>query len=273
MELIAEVGVTHLGKLKTALELADIAKQSGADVVKFQTFRAETTLRKNDPNFSKITGLELPYADFIKLAKHCEDIKIEFMSTPDHLNDLRFLVEECGVKRIKIGSADLLNRPLMDMAYRTGKPIILSTGMATLVEVKAALPHATDPYVMSACITLLHCVSLYPTPPEQVNLRAISSLKALGYPVGLSDHTVGPMACFLALALGATIIEKHFCPNGYTGIDKEVSMVPWELKRLIEDLKFYEKMLGSGLKTPSEGEIPIVRKLRKGTDGLRGLDA
>lgn len=269
IEVIAEAGITHCGSLKTACELADAAKESGVDVVKFQTFKAETTLRPNDPDFKLIKSLELNYSDFKKLAKHCEGIKIEFMSTPDHLDDLKFLVDECNVKRIKIGSADLLNRPLVEAAYRTGKPVILSTGMATIEEINSILPH--DGGFVS--ITLLHCISLYPTPYDQANLRAIARLRQFfSYPIGYSDHTVGAMAVYLAIALGATVIEKHFCPNGYNGTDKEVSMIPLELKMMIDGIKYHEKMLGSGLKKPSDGEVPMINRLRKGSDGLRGLD-
>src|SRR5882672_5084743 len=205
IEIICEVGISHGGSLSIALEMVDIAKERGADIVKFQTFTAENTLKKNDPDYNTIKELELSRGSFKLISKHCRDIGIEFMSTPDHLDDLKFLVEEIGVKRIKIGSADLTNQPLLDAAYRTGKPVILSTGMATLDEIKQALPH--DGGFVS--VTLLHCVSLYPTQFEETNLSAIKELAGVGYPVGFSDHTVGAMAASLAVALGATVIEKH----------------------------------------------------------------
>lgn len=267
VELIAEAGVTAQGNLKTAYELCDAAKDAGADVVKFQTFKTETTVRLQDPYFRQLQKVEMPRAYFVNIADHCREIGIEFMSTPDHLDDLKFLIDECDVKRIKIGSADLTNTPLVEAAYRSGKPVILSTGMATRDEVAKALPYDGG-YVS---ITLLHCTSLYPTPYDQANLRAINQLKEFRYPVGYSDHTIGPMAVYLAMALGATVIEKHFCPNGYSGIDREVSMIPLELKLLVNNIKYYEEMLGDGIKAPSKGEIPFIKALRKGKDGLRGL--
>src|SRR5215475_14758334 len=141
MEVIAEAGVTHLGSLKTALELCDAAKESGADIVKFQTFKTETFLRQYDRDWEKFKKLELANHEFINIAKHCANIGIEFMSTPDSVDDLNFLLKDCGVKRIKIGSADLTNVKLVEAAYRSGKPVILSTGMATVEEIYRALPY------------------------------------------------------------------------------------------------------------------------------------
>lgn len=268
VEIIAEVGVTHGGILKNALNMVDEVYKTGATIIKFQTFTAENTLRKNDPDFKTIKSLELSRGSFKLLAKHCEDVGIEFMSTPDHIDDLKFLVEEIGVKRIKIGSADLTNKPLVDAAYRTGKPVILSTGMSTLSEVDKALPH--DGGFVS--ITLLHCVSLYPTQLEDTNLCAIKTLLGLRYPVGFSDHTVGSLAASLAVALGATVIEKHICPNSYSGVDKEVSMIPFEFGQFVKSLRSIDKALGSGKKEPVKDELKFINRLRKGTDGLRGID-
>lgn len=268
VEIICEVGVTHDGSLPIALQMVDTAKKCGANVVKFQTFTAENTLKKDDPDFKTIKELELSKGSFKLIAKHCRDVGIEFMSTPDHLDDLKFLVEELGVKRIKIGSADLTNKPLVEAAFRTGKPVLISTGMSNLKEVKQALPH--DGGFVS--VTLLHCVSLYPTPFEDANLSAIKELSKLGYPVGFSDHTIGSMAASLAVALGATVIEKHICPNGYTGIDKNVSMIPFEFGQLVKQIRSVEKALGSGKKEPIEAELKFINRLRKGSDGLRGTN-
>lgn len=268
VEIIAEIGISHEGKLPTALKLVDEAKRVGAGVCKFQTFTAETTLRSTDPDFKTIKDLELSRSSFRLIAKHCEDVGIEFMSTPDHLDDLKFLVEEMGVKRIKIGSADLTNKPLVDAAYRTGKPVIMSTGMATLDEVYKALPHDGG----FVPITLLHCVSLYPTQLEETNLLAIRQLIKLGYPVGFSDHTIGSIAAVMAVTLGATVIEKHMCPNGYGGIDANASMMPFEFGQFIRLLRDCETALGTGKKEPTQGELKFISRLRKGTDGLRGLN-
>jgi N,N'-diacetyllegionaminate synthase len=268
VEIIGEVGVTHEGHLPTALSMVEVAKKSGADAVKFQTFTAEKTLRKTDPDFNIIKKHELSKGSFKLIAKHCDDVGIEFMSTPDHPDDLKFLVEEIGVKRIKIGSADLLNRPLREAAYNSKLPVLLSTGMSNINEVWAALP-SSDTYTD---VTLMHCVSLYPTPFENTNLKAIKALQALGFPVGFSDHTIGCTASELAIALGATVIEKHICPNGYGGLDKEVSMIPFEFGQFVKHLRLVEKALGSGNKEPTEGELKFIKRLRKGPDGLRGID-
>lgn len=268
VEVIAEAGITHGGVLKTAMEMADSALWAGATAVKYQTYDPGKLLRKNAPDRPLLEKLALSYKDFVELAKHCDDIGIEFMSTPGELDSLKFLAEECGVRRIKIGSDDLTYRPLIEAAYATGKPVILSTGMATWDEVEAVVA-----YGASTRLTLMHCVSLYPCPAEKANLRAIGTLKrAFPCKVGYSDHTMYPPVIYSAIALGATIIEKHFCPNGYTGPDLEVSLIPMELKMLINAIKRHEQILGDGRKEPCEEEKQNIKVFRKGKDGLRGLD-
>ena len=269
VEIIAEVGVTHGGLLPIALSMVDTAKKCGADAVKFQTFTAENTLRKTDPDFNTIKGLELSKGSFSLIAKHCEDVGIEFMSTPDHIDDLKFLVEELGVRRIKIGSADLLNEGLVTAAFKTGLPVIMSTGMSDINEVKQAVLCNDG---VAGPITLLHCVSLYPTEFEDANLLSIKQLMRMGFAAGFSDHTIGSMASSLAVALGASVIEKHICPNAYNGIDKEVSMIPFEFSQFVKHIRSVEKALGSDIKYPAEGELKFIRRLRKGRDGLRGID-
>jgi N,N'-diacetyllegionaminate synthase len=268
VEIIAEAGITHGGSLRVAQELADHALRAGTDCVKFQTYLPSKLLRKTDPDRLQLEKLALSFPDFIKLAKHCESIGIEFLSTPGELDSLKFLIEECGVKRIKIGSDDLTYKPLVEAAYRSGLPVILSTGMASLDEVFGALPH--DGGFVS--LTLMHCTSLYPCPIEKTNLRAINALRSLGYPVGYSDHTVGFNAAWLAMALGATIIEKHFCPNGYKGPDDNVSLIPIELEWFVASIKLHEKALGSGIKEPCVEELRSIKLFRKGKDGFRGSD-
>jgi len=201
------------------------------------------------------------------LALYCEHIGIEFMSTPGDLDSLRFLVEECGVKRLKIGSDDLTYQPLRDSAYKSGLPCILSTGMATLADVREALPK-----VPGVDLTLLHCVSLYPCRVEDVNLRAMDTLsEAFGWPVGYSDHTDTIAACLIAVARGATVIEKHFCLDDYKGPDDVVSVNPEGLEELVLGARAVTVMLGNGIKVPTRDELAAIPQLRKGEGGYRGL--
>jgi sialic acid synthase SpsE len=212
-----------------------------------------------------LASLALSKKDFVALAVYCEHIGIEFMSTPGDPESLRFLVEECGVRRIKIGSDDLTYLPLLTSAYKTGLPVIVSTGMSTLAEIRAALP--TTPGVD---LTLLHCVSQYPTPLEDINLKAIDTLhKTFGWPVGFSDHTNHLAAAFAAAARGATIIEKHFCLDGYEGPDDCVSITPEALKELVLGLATIETMLGTGIKAPTKTELENIDVFRKDEQGYR----
>jgi N,N'-diacetyllegionaminate synthase len=265
IEVICEAGITHEGSLKKALALVDIAKAVGGKIVKFQTFVPDKLLHKEDPARADLERLALPFPDFVTIAKHCEDIGIEFMSTPGDVDSLKFLVEECGVKRIKVGSDDLTHQPIVHAAYNTRLPVILSTGMATKDEIQSALP--TQPV---AGLTLLHCTSLYPCPLELVNLRAMDELKKFGWPVGYSDHTDNVAACMVAMSRDAVIIEKHFKPDeDYTGPDAEVSATPVQLRALLFTVKSVELMLGNGKKEPSPEELKNRDVFRKGPDGKR----
>jgi len=266
VQLIAEAGVTHGNNLKTALELADEAKKAGADVIKYQNWVSDKYLRRSDPDYFLLKKLELSFEDTKAIARHCEDIKIEFMSTPDELDSLKFLVEVAGVRRIKIGSANLTDKSLLDTAYQTGLPVILSTGMCTLQEIERALPHDSG----FVSVTLMHCMSLYPCPPQMANLNYLNDLKKFGYPVGYSDHCPGFMASYLSLPFGVSIVEKHFCPGGYDGIDKDVSLHPPEMRLFIAGLHEYEKMLGSKL-NETRADRGNISKYRKDKDGKRGL--
>ena len=272
VEIIGEAGISHLGSIKVARQLADHALVAGVGTCKFQTFVPSKLFRQGDPAAPELEQYALSYSDFKILAKHCEDIGIEFMSTPGDVDSLKFLIEECGVQRIKIGSDDLTYKPLVNAAFATRKPVLLSTGMATLAEIVDAIPTDNDWFDEDKIdLTLMHCTSLYPCPPDKVNLRAIRTLQAYGYPVGFSDHTFLFTAACLAVALGATVIEKHFCPNnGYEGPDKEVSLSPIELKAFVKAIKVHEILLGDGIKQPCEQELKNAKDWRKGIDGLRG---
>lgn len=268
IEVIVEAGVNHGGSLDQAIAMIGAAAIADADVIKFQTFDPNAMLRVDDPDFKFLESLALPRNDFVMLARHCETIGLEFMSTPGDVDSLKFLVEECGVKRIKIGSDDLMYEPLVNAAVETGLPVILSTGMACMTDILVMLRRLPPGQHK---LTLMHCVSLYPCPPDKANLRAIRTLKELGYRVGYSDHTVGDLACHAAVGLGAKIIEKHFRLTNQTGCaDASVSITERELIGFVRDLRILDLMLGSGAKTPCKEEIALIPRLRKGADGKRG---
>lgn len=281
IEIIAECGLNHGGDLWRAVELARMAKWAGAAAAKFQTFIADKVLRRDDPDFDRIRRVTLSFRETLRLAEACAEMGIEFMSTPGDLESLRFLVDECRVRRIKVGSDDLTNRALLLHAFGTGLPLIISTGMATLGEVDEALSVAYDATTRfgraSADLTLLHCTSLYPCPARDVNLLAMGPLrngiKAVGaMKVGFSDHTVGPTAALAAAALGACMIEKHlrlFLDDN--AIDAAVSTNPDLFRAMVDEVRRVEEMLGDGCKAPGVTERAQIPKLRKGRDGLRGM--
>lgn len=267
IQVIAEAGISHGGNLRVARHLADAAKAAGADAVKYQTYNPDALFRDNHPDKPLLASLALPQKDFVALALYCEHIGIEFLSTPGDLESLRFLVEECNVARLKIGSDDLTYEPLRESAYKSGLPVILSTGMATIAEVRGALPR-----VPGVDLTILHCVSLYPCQPADINLKAMDTLaEEFGWPVGYSDHTDHIAACFFAAARGATVIEKHFCLDGYHGPDEVVSVNPKGLEELVLGIRTLEVMLGDGIKAPTKDELAAIPQLRKGEGGYRGL--
>ncbi len=270
IEIIAEAGVNHNGSPELAFKLVDAAKVAGADIVKFQTFDTDKLVRPESPDRWQLKQLELPRRKFIKLARFAETIDIEFMSTPGDLDSLKFLVEEVGVKRIKIGSDDLTYPYLLAAANATGLPIILSTGMATTGEIEMAMERLSPNNV-----TLLHCVSCYPTAPQDANLLAMRQLRRFIWPgdkIGYSDHTEGVTACIAAAALGAVMIEKHItlgdrhrCP------DHVVSLDQINFKYMVFCVREVEKMLGSGVKEPCAAEKENIVRFRKDRDGFRGL--
>lgn len=276
--VVCECGVNHHGKVLFAVAMADAAKDAGADVVKFQTYIPEKLMRRKDPDFRMLSELALPQNDFIKLAKHCADIGIEFMTTPGEEDSLKFAVEELGVRRIKLGSDDLTNSKLQLAARATGLPIIQSTGMGTLEEIDAALS-LLGIYETSYDITLLHCVSCYPTKPDQTNLNAIKTMRRhlhdrgiFDVKVGYSDHTARTIAVHAAVALGASMIEAHMMlMAGPPPADAAVSFTPMHFNTLVKGIRFVEMMLGSGVKAPNEEEAQFLKRVRKGNDGFRGL--
>jgi sialic acid synthase SpsE len=270
--IIAEAGVAHCGVLDNALRLCDEAKKAGADVVKFQTFLPEECLHRG-PRYDMLAQLALSFGEFRKIAHHCEEVGIEFCSTPDDVESLWFLVHECGVRRIKIGSGSLLHRPLISAAVKPGLPVLLSTGMATMDDIWRVLswfPQVGMYPAISDESALMHCVSLYPCPAHLANLTAIQTMaKETGLSVGWSDHTtsVAAIPC-AAVALGATVIEKHLSlPPPDQGIDYECSLDPQQFGAMVRAIREAELALGDGVKAPSPEEAAKIPLLRKSADG------
>jgi len=277
--IIAEVGVCHNGKLETALRLCDAAKAAGADIVKTQTFIPEKCIRKGK-DYDRLASLALSLHDTYKMAMHCDDIGIEFCSTPDDLESLSFLVGECDVKRVKLGSGSLLYEPLVDAAFDTGLPVLLSTGMATKAEIERELLRQFRRFEdeEASYLTVMHCVSLYPCPPRLTNVRAIATIQEMGtwswtpyrFTVGYSDHTIGDYAACAAVALGATVVEKHFTlDNEAEGPDHRMSATPGQFGRMVMKIRQTEVMLGHGQKEPSPEELAMIPRIRKDAEGFQ----
>lgn len=268
--IIAEAGVNHNGDITLAHRLIDVAAQAGADAVKFQTFIPEKLVVSATPQAAyqaRNTGqpqsqlemlrqLALPLEAFAELKAHCDEAGIEFMSTPFEEESLAYLLS-LGMRRIKIPSGELLSTPFLRAIGRAGLSTILSTGMATLDEVRHAVETLLHAGLPKANLTILHCTSAYPTPPEAVNLRAMRTLAdTFQLPVGLSDHTEGLNAAVAATALGASVLEKHFTlDKALPGPDHRASLAPDELRALVDAVRETERMLGSGEKLSTEAEV------------------
>lgn len=284
--IIAEAGVNHNGNLELAKKLIDMAKSCGADAVKFQTFKAEESTgisaekaeyqKKNDgtneSQFEMIKKLEIPFEDFTILKKYCENKKIDFISTPDGKQSLECLLN-LNVERIKIGSTEVTNYPFLKEIAASGKPVILSTGMSTLGEVEKAIDVLYEGGASD--IELMHCTTDYPTEYEDVNLRAMLTLKNAFYlPVGYSDHTKGFEAAVAAVTLGASIIEKHITlDRNMSGPDHKASMLPEEFKEYVRHIRNTEQLLGNGIKKPTTKERQIMQQARRSVLAARDLQA
>jgi len=265
--VIAEAGVNHNGDLKKALELVSIANKAGADAVKFQLFNVDEQVSKyaeNAPYQRKGSGkkamakmamsYDFPWEKHKHITEHCNKIGIMYMSSCFDPLAVDFLISKLGGSCIKVGSGELTNYPLLRCMSRTGKPILLSTGMSTLDDVRGAVAqiqsNGTSPLV------LMHCVSNYPAPKEEINLRAMKTLETeFNLPVGYSDHTEGNYAAIIAVALGAKVIEKHFTiDKSLPGPDHAMSLDPKELEDFVKAIRETEKILGDGIKRPTEAE-------------------
>lgn len=274
--IIAEVGVNHNGSLDLAIEMVHRAKEAGADIVKFQTAKAENVISRyaekaeyqkattgsDESQLDMVKKLMLSNEDFIAIKDYCEKCKIHFLSTPFDLSSVDFL-KSLKMGMWKIPSGEITNLPYLIQIARTGEDIILSTGMSTMDEIKAAYSVLKDNG--AGDITLLHCTTEYPAPFESVNLSAMITLRdVFGCKVGYSDHTSGIEIPVAAVAMGARVIEKHFTiDRNMEGPDHKASLEPYELKKMVEAIRNVESSMGDGIKVPSEAEkknISIARK-------------
>ena len=276
--IIAEAGVNHNGHLDLALKLCDAAKEAGVDCVKFQTwktdkivtrkaekatYQSENTHDAEESQFDMLKKLELSYEDFRIVQEHCKQIGIDFLSTPDEEYSLAFLMNELNLPLIKIGSGEVTNIPYLRQMASYGKPIILSTGMATLAQVATA--YDTLLAAGAPSVAVLHCTTNYPCPKDEVNLRAIQTMKdAFKCKVGYSDHTMGTEIPIAAVAMGAEIIEKHFTlDRNMEGPDHKASLEPQELKYMVDCIRNIEVALGDGIKKPNASEVEISKVVLK----------
>lgn len=282
--VIAEAGVNHNGDLALARTLVDIARDAGADAVKFQTFRAERLAAASAPkaDYQKRTTdadesqvdmlkkLELSDDAFRELAEYCDRKGILFLSTPFDELSADFL-ETLGMAAYKVPSGEVTNLPYLEHIARKGKPMIVSTGMADLGEVEQAV--ASIEGAGNAEFALLHCVSNYPADPADVNLRAMDTMReAFGKPVGYSDHTEGIAVSLAAVSRGACVIEKHFTSDrNLPGPDQKASLEPGELRELVRGIRTIETALGSTRKTPSAAERNTASVARKSLVAARDL--
>jgi len=288
--IIAEAGVNHNGNVTLAKKLIDAAAHAGADFVKFQTFKASALVSKaaakadyqkrntgdkDDSQFEMLEKLELDRSVYNELSQYSKSKGIQFLSSGFDEASID-LLDQLGMKFFKIPSGEITNKPyLQHIAYK-GKPVIMSTGMSNMIEIKAALNVLTENGLNKEQIIVLHCNTEYPTPMEDVNLRAMLTIKnELGVKVGYSDHTLGIEIPIAAVALGATVIEKHFTlDRNLPGPDHRASLEPEELKAMVLAIRNVElALIGSGIKEPSESEKPNIQITRKSIHSNKKINA
>lgn len=285
---IAEAGVNHNGSLELAKKLVDAASMAQADAVKFQTFKAETLVSRHakksqyqiknysngqeDTQLEMLKKLELPYQDHQELIDYCRQKEIQFLSTPFDLESIDFLVD-LGLETLKIPSGEITNLPYLKKMGKTGKKLILSTGISTLEEIGQAIKIITKAGTPLSRLTVLHCNTEYPTPFEDVNLKAMNTIaRHFNVEVGYSDHTLGIEVPIAAVALGATVIEKHFTlDRSLPGPDHLASATPQELKAMIKAIRHIELALGSSDKKPSPSELKNLHTARKSIVAKRDI--
>ena len=308
--IIAEAGVNHNGDLALACRMVEAAAAAGADAVKFQSFKAEKIATARAPKadyqarntgaqggqLEMLKALELTEDDHYRLFEACQEAGVEFMSTPFDTDSAHFLADVVGVKRLKVASGEITNAPLLLEMALTGKPIVLSTGMSTLEDVEAALGVLAFGYIstnddssqerfkyafqsavgqaaLRSNVTVLHCTSEYPAPPDTIHLRTMTALAdKFGLPVGLSDHSVGIAVATAAVARGAVMIEKHMTlDRSLPGPDHKASLIPEELTDMVAAIRIVEQALGFADKTPGEAELITRGVVRKSLVALRSI--
>jgi len=308
--VIAEAGVNHNGDIDLAKKLIDIAVNAQADAVKFQTFKTENVISMDAPKaeyqiettgaeesqYEMVKKLELSFAQFSELKLYCDDHNIEFLSTPFDIESADFLIDHLQIDTIKIPSGEITNAPLIYHIAQKSPKVILSTGMSTLSEIesalgvlafgflgrvenpsmeafKAAFISPEGQRLLKDRVTLLHCTTEYPAPVQDVNLLAMNTMNtAFGLQVGYSDHTEGIAIPIAAVALGATVIEKHITYNKLAeGPDHKASLSPEELNEMIRGIRQVELAKGSGVKIPSESELKNLNIARKSIVALKKI--
>ena len=283
--IIAEAGVNHNGSFEMACRLVDAAKNAGVDCIKFQTFKSSElvshTAKKAEYQKAStgdssqqdlLKQLELSYDEFLELKAYCDKVGICFLSTPFDLDSIAFL-NSIDMPFWKIPSGEVTNLPYLEAIGRTGRPVVMSSGMCEISEIEAAI-HALRTSGTED-IKLLHCNTEYPTPFEDVNLKAMQTMReAFGLEVGYSDHTKGIEVPIAAVAMGATIIEKHFTlDRNMEGPDHKASLEPDELKQMVSGIRHIEMALGDGNKTPSPSEMKNISVARKSIVAKKNIKA
>lgn len=282
--IIAEAGVNHNGDINLAYKLVEAAKKAGANIVKFQTFVPESVVSKfaqkaeyqkintgtNETQLDMVKKLALSFNDFVKLKEYSDNLGIEFLSTPFDTESIDFLTG-LGCKLWKIPSGEITNYPYLAKIAKTRYPIIMSTGMCTMKDVEEALLVLRKNGAEN--ITLLHCTTEYPAPYDEVNLKAMLTLKShFGLNIGYSDHTKGIEVPIAAVAMGASVIEKHFTLNkNMPGPDHKASLIPSELETMIKAIRNVEAAIGTDIKKPSVSEIKNIAIARKSIVAKRNI--
>jgi len=276
--IIAEAGVNHNGSIELAKKLIDVAVEAGVDAVKFQTFKTENLVSKNaqkaeyqkettdakESQFEMIKKLELDVDTHYELISYCNSKNIMFLSTPFDLDSID-LLDKLELPIFKIPSGEITNLPYLRKIGALKKQVILSTGMADIGEIEDALDVLIEAGTPKEKITILHANTMYPTPYQDVNLRAMVTIgNTFDVAFGYSDHTLGIEVDIASVAMGATVIEKHFTlDNSMEGPDHKASLEPYELKAMVKSIRNIEIALGSKIKKPSKSEIPNIKIARK----------
>jgi N,N'-diacetyllegionaminate synthase len=285
--IIAEAGVNHNGSTELAKKLIDVASDAGADAVKFQTFKAEKLVSRDakkaayqqenmqeesDSQYAMLKKLELDVAIHKELIAYTQSKNIMFLSTPFDLESIE-LLDALGLEIFKIPSGEITNLPYLRAIAKLGKKVVLSTGMSTMAEVREAFKVLINNGTKKEDITILHANTMYPTPMEDVNLHAMLSIqKELDVAVGYSDHTLGIEVPIAAVAMGASVIEKHFTlSRDMEGPDHKASLEPHELKMMVISIRNIEQALGSSEKKPSPSETPNITVARKSIVAARKI--